>query len=232
MEQDLRIARVRNAGLSEYWNYTTEHLLPSTNFCKDYYLGSNEIESKFLDMTPEQAPLGLKVFEAQAIEDFYLAIKLTVKRKKIKLHDVYQFDSGVLISARAKAIIEELDPLAHQYYPVEIYDRDSELRHQEPYYVMFIRRYISLECDQELTIRLQPYQSITSAQKQYYSALEVHPEYREFLKNMYCWRQPFSVGPFYLSQSLLNALRDQGCTGLDDATDKKNDTQGASIIYV
>lgn len=232
MEQDLRIARVHNSRLSEYWNYTTEHLLPSTNYYKTYGLSPHEVENRFLDITPNHAPSGLKVFEAQPIDDFYLAIKLTVKRKKIKLHDVYQFDSGVLISAKAKAIIEAIDPISHQYYPVKIYDRNGELRHQEPYFVMFIRRFISLECDQELTIHLQPYRPITPSQKQYYSALQLHPEYREFMSGMFCWRQPFASGPFYLSHSLLSALREQGCTGLDDATDKKNDTQGASVIYV
>lgn len=232
MEQDLRIARVHNSRLSEYWNYTIEHLLPSTNYSKTYGLSSNEVEGKFLDITPNHAPGGLKVFEAQPIDDFYLAIKLTVKRKRIKLHDVYEIGGLLLISAKAKSIVEEMDPLSHQYHPVEIYDRNGELRHQEPYYVMFIRRFISLDCDQELKIHLQPYRPITPSQKQYYSALELHPEYREFMSGMFCWRQPFASGPFYLSYSLLNALRDQGCTGLEDATDKKDDTQGASVIYV
>jgi hypothetical protein len=232
MEQDFRIARVHNSRLSGYWNYTTEHLLPSTNYYKTYGLTSHEVENKFVDLTPVNAPNGLKVFEAEPIEDFYMAIKLTVKRKKIKLHDVYQFDSGVLVSAKARGIFESEDPISHQYYPVEIFDRNGELRHEQPYFVMFIRRYVSLENNEESDISLQPYRPITPSQKQYYSALNHHPEYREFLSGMFCWRQPFSAGPFYLSKLFLNTLRDHGCTGLDDATDKKDDTQGASIIYV
>jgi hypothetical protein len=232
MEQDFRIARVHNPRLSGYWNYTTEHLLPSTNYYKTYGLTSNEVEKKFNDITPADAAQGLRVFEAEPIADFYMAIKLLVKRKNIKLHDIYQFDSGVLISSKAKAIFEAEDPLAHQYYPVEIFDKNGELRHEQPYYVMFIRRYISLDTDQEVTIKLQPQRPITPFEKQYYSALEHHPEYREFLSNMFCWRQPFVGGPFYLSNSFLNTLRDHGCTGLDDATEKKDDTQGGSIIYV
>jgi hypothetical protein len=232
MEQDFRIARVHNSRLSGYWNYTTEHLLPSTNYYKTYGLTSNEVEEKFKDITPADAPNGLRVFEAEPIANFYMAIKLIVKRKNIKLHDIYQFDSGVLISSKAKAIFDAKDPISHQYYPVEIFDRDGELRHEQPYYVMFIRRYISLENEKDSDIKLQPFRPITPSQKQYYTALENNPEYREYLSCMYCWRQPFSGGPFYLSNSLLNTLRDHGCTGLDDATEIKDDTQGASVIYV
>jgi hypothetical protein len=232
MEQDLRIARVHNSRLSEYWNYTTEHLLPSKNFCKDYFLSSNEVEDKFKDITPDNAPNGLKVFEAEPIDDFYMAMEVTVKRKNIKLHDIYQFSCGALISDKAKAIFDEIDSFEHQFYPVNIFDRNGELRHEQSYYLMFIRRFISLECDKESAISLQPYRPITPLEKNYYTALENNQEYREFLSGMFCWCQPFADGPFYLSNSFLNTLRDHGCTGLDDATEKKDDTQGASIIYV
>lgn len=231
MTTDLRIARVYNPLLSTYWNYSVERLLPSSNYYKTYSLTPHVVENKFVDITPEVAPAGLKVYEAPLLPEFYLAMKITIKRKNIKFYDVYNFDGGAIVSEKAKTIIEKEDSLIHQYYPIELLDRNGERRHDDNYF-MFIRRFISLEGGDDVDPNFKPYRPTYKEQNEYYSALKKRPEYRKFLQSMFIWNQPFEGGAFYLNNNFLSSLRDQGCSGLDEASTKKDDTQGAPVIYV
>ena len=232
MVTNLRIARVSNPFLSLYWEYSVERLLPSTNYYKTYSLTPNVVENEFIDITPETAPAGLKIYEAPFIPEFYLAMKITIKRKEINLYDVYDFNGNAIVSEKAKAIIEKEDSLSHQYYPIELLDRHGKRRHEENYYFMFIRRFISLEGGENIDPKFQPHRATYSAQNEYYSALKKRPEYRGFLHSMCIWNQPLAGGAFYLSNNILSSLRAQGCSGLDEGDSKKDDTQGAPVIYV
>jgi len=232
MTTDLRIARVHNPLLSTYWKYSVERLLPSTEYYKSYSLTPHEVEKKFIDITPEEAPAGLKVYEAPFLPEFYLAMKITIQRKNIKLYDVYNFNGSAIVSEKTKAIIEKEDSLIHQYYPIELLDRHGERRHEENYYFMFIRRFISLEGGEDIDPNFKPYRPTYKQQNEYYSAMKKRPEYRVFLQSMFIWSQPVERDAFYLSNEFLASLRAQGCSGLDEGDSKKDDTQGAPVIYV
>lgn len=232
MTTDLRIARVHNPLLSTYWKYSVERLLPSTNYYKTYSLTPHVVENEFINITPKAAPAGLKIYEAPFIPEFYLAMKITIQRKNIKLYDIYNFNGSAIVSEKAKAIIEKEDSLIHQYYPIELLDRHGERRHEENYYFMFIRRFISLEGGDDVDPNFKPYRPTYKEQNEYYSALKKRPEYREFLQSICIWSQPIERDAFYLSNDFLASLCIQDCSGLDEENSKKDDTQGAPVIYV
>jgi len=232
MPTDLRIARVHNPLLSTYWKYSVERLLPSTDYYKSYSLTPHEVEKKFIDITPKEAPIGLKIYETPLIPEFYLAMKITIQRKNIKLYDVYNFNGNAIVSEKVKTIIEKEDSLSHQYYPIELLDRHGKRRHEEDYYFMFIRRFISLEGGDDVSPDFKPYRPTYKQQNEYYSALKKRPEYRDFLQSMCIWNQPIERDAFYLSNDFLKSLRVKNCSGLDEENSKKDDTQGAPVIYV
>ena len=159
-------------------------------------------------------------------------MKITIQRKNIKLYDVYNFNGSAIVSEKAKTIIEKEHSLIHQYYPIELLDRHGERRHEENYYFMFIRRFISLEGGEDINPNFKPYRPTYKQQNEYYSAMKKRPEYRVFLQSMFIWSQPVERDAFYLSNEFLASLRAQGCSGLDEGDSKKDDTQGAPVIYV
>lgn len=230
MEQSLRVARINNTFLASYWDLLTEDVDPDPEQPKSL---SSYVEGSFTEITPDNSPSEMKVFQSAELHPYYLNKKLTICNDNITLYDFYEHGLIQIISERARQVFEKLDPMSHQYYLINLFDNKGDVLNEQPYYIMFIRRFIELEDYHNKPPRLvNPVVPINVVDGEYFSAIVNSKELRLALSEQYCWRQPFSRSSIYMSQLLLKALRDAGCTGLDDETNTRNDRKGAPVIYV
>lgn len=141
-------------------------------------------------------------------------------RPGVELPDIWAWGEFVLVSERAKAVLEASDNFEHEFLETEVQDTARQRINKMPYYLMNIRRVVKID-------ELGPYGDIenkyemfcpSGSENEFLPVVQRTPELKDQLAQLPMWRQFGSWEVIYLSEAVLEALRDAGISGLDPYT--------------
>lgn len=134
--------------------------------------------------------------------------------------DVWFFGALALVSGRTKRILESCDDFGHEYIETEIQDANRRKINREHYYLLNVRRILKID-------ELGPYGAIENKfemfcphdiEERFLPVVQRTPELKEKLSRLPMWRQHGMWDVVYISEDVLQALRDAGVTGIDPYT--------------
>lgn len=135
----------------------------------------------------------------------------------VELPDIWASTEFLLVSERAKAVLEVSDNFEHEFLETEIQDTARQRINKMPYYLMNIRRVVKID-------ELGPYGDIENkyemfapcgSENEFLPVVQRNPELKDQLAQLPMWRQFGNWEVIYLSKAVFEALRDAGISGLD-----------------
>lgn len=75
-------------------------------------------------------------------EQKYNAFRL---KPGVAIPDIFGTSERLLVSVRAKAVLESCDDFEHEYIETEVQDENRQRINEQPYYLLSIRRFLRIE---------------------------------------------------------------------------------------
>lgn len=200
-------------------------VISSGDFClKEAYRPSGKegmlpIEwTKAMEEIPQDPPwphckvLRAPLFPA-GFEQRYYMFKL---KPGTAIPDFYGPGERLLVSERARAVLETCDDFEHEYIETEIQDENRQRINEQTYYLLSVRRYLRIEeLGEKLNTGLIPF-SADAYEEDYLPVLQNHPELMEKVAQLPLWRHRLNQSVVYMNERVLTTLRDAGLTGLNE----------------
>jgi hypothetical protein len=162
-----------------------------------------------------------KMYRAPLTPSGYEQVRYLFKvQPGVELPDIWAWGEFVLVSERAKAVLEASDDFEHEFIETEIQNEQRQRINGIPYYLMNIRRVVKID-------ELGPYGAIenkyemfcpSGSENEFLPVVQRIPELKNHLSQLPMWRQFGNWEVVYLSEAVFQALRDAGITGLDPYT--------------
>jgi hypothetical protein len=191
----------------------------------------HDLEIKFSEISYSNSIEQVKFFHAPLMGDWIMKKKIIIKKKSIKLFDLYQFGHLLIVSERAKDVFDQFDEMAHQYVPLEIVDKNDLPISESIYYLMSVRRFIKITDEYNAPPVDKMIAQMTKLERTVRSALFNDARIRAAVADIPIWKIPIERGTAFMSLAMLEALRDTGCEGLSDYK-VDNRHKGAPVSYV
>jgi len=135
----------------------------------------------------------------------------------VGLPDIWAVGEFAIVSERAKAILEACDDFGHEYIETEVRNVEGGRINKIPYYLLNVRRILRID-------ESGPYGAIDNKFKmfspkgrenKFLPVVQRTPDLKEKLSQLPLWRQDGLWNVIYLSESVMQSLRDAGITGID-----------------
>lgn len=230
MEIDQKIARLRSPDLFRQWNFEQIHLVDHPDIGM-VGIQPHDLEIKFSEISYLNSIEQVKFFHAPLMGDWIMKKKIIIKKKSIKMFDLYQFGDLLMVSEKAKEVFDRFDDMAHQYVPLEIVDKNDLPISESTYYLMSVRRFIKITDEYNAAPVDKMIAQMTKLERAVRSALFNDARIRATVANIPIWKIPIERGTVFMSLAMLEALRDAGCEGLNDYK-VDNRHKGAPVSYV
>jgi len=233
MEIDQKIARLRSPDLFRQWNFEQIHLVDHPDIGM-VGIQPHDLEIKFSEISYSNSIEQVKFFHAPLMGDWIMKKKIIIKKKSIKLFDLYQFGDLLIVSDKAKDVFDGFDEMPHQYEPVEIVeivDKNDLPISESIYYLMSVRRFIKITDEYNAPPVDKMIAQMTKLERAVRSALFNDARIRTTVADIPIWKIPIERGTAFMSLAMLEALRDAGCEGLNDYK-VDNRHKGAPVSYV
>lgn len=173
-----------------------------------------------------------KMYKGPLMDVMYEQDFIVDMRNHKEIPDIISDSELVLVSEKAKHIIEQFDDFGHQFYETRFFNEQGEVVNKAPYYVMVIRRVLEIDkADREPDRRALSF-SPSLYELRFLPTVLENEELKQRISLLPWWRPLRAIGDWYLSEGMLNALRDAGITGLNDYSDKYSPRTGESICKV
>lgn len=217
-----------------YLDGQTEHLLPKPDDIKNpgipihWSSGDLEKKSSTVDGVVEE-------FFATPLHDYFLNFRRYFNRKNPKLLDVFQLHNFLVLSEKAKKVVDECDGGIHQFAKIELLNKDSEIVSGD-YYTMIPLRFIRISEDGVDLPDIVDYFDQPSPDKAFiYSYLYKISEddsIREYLLSKGIWSMYGRPSYIFMSGKIISKLLSAGCTGLKKFTKIGRAGLGEVVYYV
>lgn len=138
----------------------------------------------------------------------------------IELPDIWAWGELGMISERAKRVLESCDDFEHEYIETEIQDTNRQKINKETYYLLNVRRILKID-------ESGPYGAIENKfemfcpmgkENKFLPVVQRTPELKEKLSQLPLWRQDGLWDVVYMSENVVQALKNAGVTGIDPYT--------------
>jgi hypothetical protein len=173
-----------------------------------------------------------KMYKGPLMDAMYEQDFIVDVRNHKEIPDVISDSKLVLVSGKAKNIIEKFDDFGHQFYETQLFNEQGEVVNKTPYYVMIIRRVLDINKAAHEPDRRKLSFSPSLHELQFLPTILENDELKQKISSLPWWRLHGAQRDWYLSEGMLNALRDVGITGLNDYSDKYSPRTGESISKV
>lgn len=138
---------------------------------------------------------------------------IRVKIKNGVFPDLLSQTNSLLISERAKAVIEAVDGFEHQYCPINITDKAGQPINALQYYQMSVRRTVEID---ELGLPMPKTKHAHRPMEYLWiPTIHAHKDLYQSLETLPIWRTKCSKAIHYFNEELVTALRAQNLSGLD-----------------
>jgi hypothetical protein len=173
-----------------------------------------------------------KMYKGPLMDAMYEQDFIVDMRSHKEIPDVISDSELILVSDKAKHIIEQFDDFGHQFYETRFFNEQGEVVNQSPYFVMIIRRVLHVEeLNQQMDREALAFDP-TGVELRFLSTILLNPTLKANIAKLPWWRPYMKSNCWYLSEGMLNALRDAGITGLNDYSHKYSPKTGESISKV
>jgi hypothetical protein len=173
-----------------------------------------------------------KMYKAPMMDAAYEQDIIVDMRNHNEIPDIISESEFILVSERARNIIEQFDDFGHQFYETNIFNEQGEVINKKKYFVMIVSRVLEIDkADHEPNRRALAF-SPNLYELRFLPTILENEELKQKISLLPWWRPLRAIGSWYLSQGMLNALRDAGITGLKDYSDKYSPRTGESICKV
>lgn len=162
-----------------------------------------------------------KMYRGPLMDAIYEKDFVVDMRGHTALPDVMSESNYILVSDKAKQVIEANDDFGHQFYETRFFNEQGEVVNPTPYHVMIIRRVLDIE---KLGLEMDRYSLAFlpgEIEMEYLSTVLHTPELKRLIATLPWWRQHKRSHSWYLSADMLQALRDAGLTGLESYSGDK-----------
>ncbi|AZZ92048.1 hypothetical protein EUZ85_15475 [Hahella sp. KA22] len=172
------------------------------------------------------------IYKAPILAEWRLAINLIIEVDKrdpdFEAPDIRVADF-TYVSDKVKAIIEEVDPFGHQFWPADLVDGRGAPITNKTYYRMNMRRYVTIEPSDLPLNRLDFTPATGEFEWGVIAAIQHNPELRRNIETLPMWRhmtrgQSINDNVLYFNETLFNALTSAGVTGIKEYTEKSGKT--------
>ncbi|ARU54574.1 MAG: hypothetical protein MI864_07310 [Pseudomonadales bacterium] len=191
-------------------------------------------EAKFNLLQQHPSIVGVKLFQAPLYDTKKprgLCLRFHQGKESAWLPDIWGVANKLIVSEKCKAVIEAMDEMEHEYLPIEWIDwQEKPVKTEQPYYWFNQRRYLKIEPTDRLA---QPpelgFCPIPGEEDFLARILDTH-NLREHVERFPIWQHYGLEGPVcrqsqaravvYMSQKLINALREKEVRGMDIYSEK------------
>ncbi|MCQ8183230.1 hypothetical protein NP603_19105 [Methylomonas sp. SURF-1] len=144
--------------------------------------------------------------------------------------DFYGTGERLLVSERARAVLETCDDFEHEYIETEIQNENRQRINEQAYYLLSVRRYLRIEAlGEKLNTSLITF-SADAYEEDYLPVLQNQPELMEKVAQLPLWRHRLNESVVYMNERVLTTLRDAGLTGLSEYSSRMGEP-GETIAY-
>jgi hypothetical protein len=230
MEQDQRIARLQSPGFYRELNHEEIRLVKNPDLDIPM-IEPHELEAKFNTISNAENRSQVMLFQAPVLPDWHMKKRLIIRKKNPTIFDFYQYGDLVIVSEKARKVIEGHDKLSHQYTLIELVDNKGNSTIDIPYYLMSVRRYVEVSGKYPEMPNDKMIHQMSDYERRIRSALINNTKIRNELADLPIWKLPIERATVFMSLEMLNALRAAGCTGLNDyKVDDRH--KGSPVSYV
>lgn len=230
MEHDQRIARLQSPGFYRELNHEEIRLVKNPDLDIPT-IEPHELEAKFIMISNAEDGNKIKVYQAPELPDWHMKKKLVIKKKKPTIFDFYQYGNLIILSEKAKEVIETNDELSHQYSLIELVDKQDNPIADKRYYLMSVKRYVEVSGEYPEVDNDNLIHHMSDYERKIRSALTNDTEIRDKLVDLPIWKLPIERSTIFMSLKMLNALINAGCEGLNEYK-VSNRHKGAPVSYV
>jgi hypothetical protein len=136
-------------------------------------------------------------------------------RPGVELPDVWAWGTRALVSERAKTVLESCDDFGHEYIETEIQDKNRQRINKAPYYLLSVRRILQID---ELGGTIENRHKMFCPdymEEKILPVVQQNSDLKEKLSQLPLWRQDRNVSVIYISETVLEKLREANITGLN-----------------
>jgi len=214
-----------------YLNGKTEYLLPRP--CDRKSLG--QWSRSDIKLASSMNGGVVEEYFADPLDEYYIKIKRTFNRKSPKLLDMFQLHHFLVLSKKAKEIVDEFENGVHQFSKIVFINREGDELPGD-YFAMVPLRFIKM---QEAGLALpkiteyfeQPSPS-NSVIYDYLFKISQNSDVRHYLLDKGVWSMYGEPELIFMSGRLISKLKECDCTGLKKFTRIEKAGQGEVIYYV
>lgn len=217
-----------------YLDGKTEHLLPMPDGIESpglpihWSCGDLKKKSSTVDGVVEE-------FFADPLQDYFINIRRHFNRKNPKLLDVFQLHNFLVLSEKAKKIVDECDGGIHQFGKVEFLDNGSEVVGGD-YYTMIPLRFVRISEDGVDLPDIVKYFDQPSPDKafiyNYLYKISEDKSIREYLLSKGIWSMYGRPSYIFMSGKIISKFLSSECTGLKKFTKIGRAGLGEVVYYV
>lgn len=209
------------------WGGGQTHLLPSEDYYGSYYLGLNTVHK---DRTLiKSGPNNTHVYKLHPIPEFYIALSIVIKKKRAKILDVMRYSDFLLMSEKALKILDNIDDLRHQRYPVDITLWDGCTLAGNYHLVHPLR---SIEWPAYTGPDINSNNTKIKFDAKYVRGMLASAELKDFISQQHLWRSHKASPCIYMGEALVLALTSAGCSGVDLKQMEKIKKNSGALIHV
>lgn len=137
-----------------------------------------------------------------------------IRQPGVALPDVWSEAQLLLVSERAKKVLESCDDFGHEFIETEVLDQEGERLNEVPYYAMNVRRVLQIEelggtIDNQYQMFCPDY-----LEKKYLPVVQHNPILKAHVESLPIWRHDRNEYVHYINEPTLHALEAAGITGL------------------
>ena len=180
----------------------------------DYKVAPPNINLRARDISGEHAPEGVQVYAPQIPEEPGTAfpdIRQQARRTPEPLPDIFAPRRYPIVSEDFMAVVQDIDPGMHKFFPCLAYGEDGRPISSKRYYHFWIERIVKVTAPE--------------ASENPASNLEMPSEFRfvnatqeigRYLADLPIWTERVNFEPVFFSQEMRDAFKAAGLTGLEE----------------
>jgi hypothetical protein len=222
-----RIALLYDSVILRDWGEDVTWLLPSESYYGGYFLGTDIVcKDKILI---KSGPNNTHIYQLKPIPDFYIALSIAVKKKRAKILDVMRCSDFLLMSGKALNILNEIDDMQHQCYPVDITLWDGSMLGGNYHLVHPLR---SIEWPDYTGPDINSTNMDVKFDARYVRGMLASAELKDFISSQHLWLNNKPSPYIYMGEALISALIAGGCSGVDLEQMEKIKKNSGALKYV
>jgi hypothetical protein len=221
------IAALDDSTILRNWGEEQTHLLPSERDNGLYYLDSTTV---YKDCTLiKSGPNNTHVYQLHPIPEFYIAVSIVIKKKRAKILDVMRYSKYLLMSEKALKILDKIDDIRHQRYPVDITLWDGSTLAGGYHLVHPLR---CIEWPAYTGPDINSTNMDVNFDANYVRGMLASAELKDFISQQHLWLS-HKLSPYiYMGEALVLALTSAGCSGVDLKQMEKIKKNSGALIHV